>query len=481
MPKNDIGGFFVSLGLDVDKNSFENGQKSVDSVSVSLNKLIGTARNAAVVMAAYKGITSAVDQSKESLDKLNQAEIFGTSAEKLNIWRAAAKIAGADANSLISSIGKLSNVMNHLTIDGSGLEAYAEQLGKLELGIEELEGMDPADAMQKIFEKAQSQLDGTNETKLRMTTIIGDILGDAGQELFVTLARNNQSIGSWLAGAAATQYQTDKGMTDSAKFAQEINQLRETVSSIKKAIGDNLAGVLYDPVKSINKWFIDNKTTISEGIDKISNATQKLVSKVGDWWEAHGDELLSTLKAIVGTTASLLSATVNSKGFKKIVSAMGDINGTSFETLGNIITTSKNGGSIISALVEGTEDQIRNIKNLFSKNKYNPSVPDQEWDPDWWMDDGIMRPDGTITQVAPDDWVFAARNVGDLARAFIPQGAMAATSMNQEYTINQTFNVQGSGDIPAVIKQQAYRGTQNALMEAMEQSSRRMQLMSGTL
>ena len=475
MPKNDIGGFFVSLGLDVDKNSFENGQKSVDSVSVSLNKLIGTARNAAVVMAAYKGITSAVDQSKESLDKLNQAEIFGSSAEKLNIWRAAAKIAGADANSLISSIGKLSNVMNHLTIDGSGLEAYAEQLGKLELGIEELEGMDPADAMQKIFEKAQSQLDGTNETKLRMTTIIGDILGDAGQELFVTLARNNQSIGSWLAGAAATQYQTDKGMTDSAKFAQEMNQLRETVSSIKKAIGDNLAGVLYDPVKNINKWFIDNKTAISNGIDKISNATQKLVDGIGSWWDAHGNEVLGALQNI-GTGVSLI--VTNIAEFMKSDTAKAA--GTSWwESFKGAWSTGKNLAEDVwtGNWEKAYFDYLEGFEKVIvdpAKSLWN-AVSGQS------MKDGIMRPDGTITQVAPDDWVFAARNVGDLARAFIPQGAMAATSMNQEYTINQTFNVQGSGDIPAVIKQQAYRGTQNALMEAMEQSSRRMQLMSGTL
>ena len=92
-----------------------------------------------------------------------------------------------------------------------------------------------------------------------------------------------------------------------------------------------------------------------------------------------------------------------------------------------------------------------------------------------------MRPDGTVTQVAPDDWVFAARNVGDLARAFIPQNTAMPSTSKQEYTINQTFNIQGgANDMPAVIKQQAYRGTQDALLQAMQESSRRMQLMSGT-
>jgi hypothetical protein len=89
-----------------------------------------------------------------------------------------------------------------------------------------------------------------------------------------------------------------------------------------------------------------------------------------------------------------------------------------------------------------------------------------------------MRPDGTVTQVAPDDWVFAARNLGDLARAFTPQNHTAVSA--GEYTINQTFNINGGNDMPQVLRQQAYRGTQEGLMEIMQQSSQRLQLMSGT-
>ena len=95
------------------------------------------------------------------------------------------------------------------------------------------------------------------------------------------------------------------------------------------------------------------------------------------------------------------------------------------------------------------------------------------------LKDGIMRPDGTVTQVAPDDWVFAARNVGDLARAFIPQGATASAG-NMEFSIVQNFTISGSSDLPQVLRQQAYQGTQDGLMQIMEQSSQRLQLMSGT-
>lgn len=36
------------------------------------------------------------------------------------------------------------------------------------------------------------------------------------------------------------------------------------------------------------------------------------------------------------------------------------------------------------------------------------------------VQDGIIRPNGQVTQVAPDDWVFAVRDVNKLASAFSP-------------------------------------------------------------
>ena len=119
------------------------------------------------------------------------------------------------------------------------------------------------------------------------------------------------------------------------------------------------------------------------------------------------------------------------------------------------------------------EDYLQNLGgNANYVNNFYKNVPK--------MKDGIMRPDGTVTQVAPDDWVFAARNVGDLAKAFIPQMPMNMAGVgNQEYVINQTFNISGSNDIPQVLKQQAYAGTQEGLLQAMQESSRRMQLMTG--
>lgn len=95
--------------------------------------------------------------------------------------------------------------------------------------------------------------------------------------------------------------------------------------------------------------------------------------------------------------------------------------------------------------------------------------------------DGIISPTGETVQVAPDDWVFAARNLGDLASAFMPHGMASLSGGSSEYTITQEFTFNGtSRDMAQEVMRQAYKGTQSGLMQAMNRGAQRMQLMPGT-
>jgi hypothetical protein len=78
-------------------------------------------------------------------------------------------------------------------------------------------------------------------------------------------------------------------------------------------------------------------------------------------------------------------------------------------------------------------------------------------------------------QVAPNDWVFAAQNISDMARAFFPQ-----TASSNQVSIVQNFTLNGVQDMPARIRQTAFEGTQSAITQSMINSSRRIQMMSGT-
>ena len=503
MARNDIGGFFMSLGLNPDRNSFETGNKLIDSVANSFNKLIGTARNAAVVLAS-----TALASGTVASQEIHTSQAIGTTTEKLNLWKAAAKIAGADANGLVGAISKLGNVMNHLTIDGSGLEAYSEQLGKLQIGFDELEGMDPADAMKTIIERAQSQLDGTDETKLRITTIVGDILGDAGQQLFIDLQRQGISIADFLNGVGQTQFETDADKEAAADFITETRYIKEEVTSLTKLFGDNIARELTPYVKELKEWLLEHGPDIAEFLRVLSTNVGKLVEKLvgaGQTVAPAAKKTATVVKdSVVQTakgTAEMVTGVATGDASKVVEGAKKAAAGTVAPVVAAVKAVNESAWADNVRSANEAQKAIQEYKKkkgytglkAFKNIPYDELTPDLQKDFDKYakdklvghlyfggaVKDGIIRPDGQVTQVAPDDWVFAARNVGDLARAFIPQSSTQIQAPSQ-YSIVQNFTINGGNDMPQLIRAQAYKGTQDGLMALMEQSSRRLELMSGT-
>lgn len=98
------------------------------------------------------------------------------------------------------------------------------------------------------------------------------------------------------------------------------------------------------------------------------------------------------------------------------------------------------------------------------------------------IEDGIISPNGRVTQVAPDDWVIAAKDLGNVASAFLPRGlANITSSMNAPTVINQNFTITASNrELVPAIKQQAYKGANDALLQNMRKSSNILQQMNGT-
>lgn len=467
MAGNDIGHFLVRLGLQPDKNSFETGNKLIDTVSTSLNKLIGTARNAAVVLAGTAVASGAVESAN-----YKTATAIGISTEKLDVWKASAKIAGVNADGLVGSMGKLANVMNHMTIDGSGLEAYAKQLGELGMGFDELEGMDPADAYAKILEVAQSKLDGTNMT--RITTIVGDILGSEGQNLFIELTRQGKTIGEFLAGAQKTVFTDSASNQKAADFAVEVGTLKTTLESIGKLLGSEAGGAMTPYLQSINSWIQKNGDSIKKAIDNISSVIDKILGVISPYMSNIGGMVLGLLSG----NMELANSAGTALGLDVAEALTGKDLKESYE----------NKTAILNAIAKIAGPGKKVAFEELPENLQAAIIGELEKDPSWKigalkkmpkLKDGIMRPDGTVAQVAPDDWVLAARNLGDLARAFIPQG-MGAGAQLSEYSIVQNFTINGGSDIPQVVRQQAYNGVQEGLLAVMSQSSQRLQMMSGT-
>lgn len=96
------------------------------------------------------------------------------------------------------------------------------------------------------------------------------------------------------------------------------------------------------------------------------------------------------------------------------------------------------------------------------------------------VNDGIIQPGGKVTQVSPDDWVFAVKNIQDLAGALMPSTVRNYTaSAPVNYVINQSFSVE-KGMNPNSFKSMAYKGTVEAMQNNFANAARIAQLMPGT-
>lgn len=527
MSENKVGDFFVSLGVKADKNAFEEGFKQFDQMSNKVNRLIGTIRNAAVVAAAFK-IADASSQ------EIKVSEAMGVSTEKLDAWKAAASIAGVNANGLVSSMGRLASVMNHLDINGQGLDQYASKLAELgvigeDLNIFDLEEMDPADAYKRILEAAQNAIKN-GQDKVKVTTIVGDILGAEGQGLFTELERRKQSIGDFLAGAEAKLYMTEEDREDAAEFAAATRELGTSLKGIGEKFTNSLATQVTPYVKIASEFIDAHKEDIIKGIDTIATGVGNVFKKAEDivsWLtqdpEKDKNEYLNSLKEANTNVISLAmekgqSAFERESVFSPLYNGSTEAEKKVLEEQYEIVTRIQNaakGGKnkkiieekdVTPQLVEdirlyqkygGNYDLIpmeRKANDLITGKygiKPQRRIEDEPEDSDWYkpfegmkpaeikMNDGIVRPGGQVTQVAPDDWVFAARNIGDLARAFIPQQTNN-TEHNNTFSIVQNFTINGTRELPQTIKQQAYTGVRDGLMVSLNQSSIRLQQMSGT-
>ena len=508
MPRNDIGGFFVSLGMNIDKNSFETGNRLIDNVGNSFNKLIGSARNAAVVLAGTAIATGAVESQSGKL----AAEI-GISTEALELWKATAKIAGVDANGLVGAMNNVATVLQRMRIDGSGLEDFAKKLGELgivtaDLDIEKLLNLSPEELMKEVYKYAHEALKGGAD-KTQVQQIVKDILGKEGMQLFIDIERRGMTIDQALGEANKRVYTDNQTNANAQDFMTEVRLLKQASESMSKLLGSEVADQLTGYVKSINDWIDEHGDKIASGIKTVADGVGKLVGKFVDFItdedvqnaaKTAGSAIIDSATGALDTIKDLGSnlaegdlvgaGTAMVEGFQKTIIEPTDklvgIAVDNNETLSDY--KEQTGTSNTETAVNVGARKIPVLKYLslgvdWAMNKAGV-MSDEEYEANKAIvtgkkvKDGIIRPDGTVTQVAPDDWVIAARNLGDLARAFVPQNHTAVSA--GEYTINQTFNISGSNDMPQVLRQQAYRGTQDGLLEVMNESSRRLQLMSGT-
>lgn len=297
-----------------------------------------------------------------------------------------------------------------------------------------------------------------------------------------------------------------------------LNLLKLALGGLSRGL---MGGGLFLVLEDLMSFFMGGKSVIGEMIPKIKEFAKELgvddidFSKMAKSLKAVGEEVakfggsalktaISLFKDLAGVISGLVSGDFDKfsdnlkkffKDFKDGIADMFNFQGVQ-EAAGNAYqTTIDNGGSKMSAAANAIHDGVAAVPIL--GNGYTLIYNGLNWGwnsikngAEWaWnkatgkkAEDGIIQPDGRLINISPDDWVFAAKNVEDIASAFIPGGTAAGSNVSApaSYVINQSFTVNG-GNAPAqAVRAEAYRGTAAALQNNIRNAARIMQLMPGT-
>ncbi len=510
MANNELGGFFVKLGALVDKASFDTGFKSIDKITNATSRLIGTTLNFTAAMATQAVIQGKLAQSQEAT-----ASALGMSAERMDAWRYGARLIGVEAGSTLSAMQDLNDAIKNQANGVSGasdkVAGYAKNLSALanKSGLDLTKilsdpDMNAEERVRAIFEAGDKVLKeevakgkDLNSAAKEVANLIGSGLGKGSGDFYFNMARQGYSLPQLLGAGASSDMTTKEQRQNLNEFSKSFSSLQNTLESFSKSLAGESGDSLKKVINGLNSWLREHGPALSKTLGNILDILTKLLGPL--------------TKLVANFAGGVVEGTADiTEGIKKDLS--GDSKGANEKyaegadklakaLLGEELYNWEKEEAAIAQKFMPYYDEQKKKKQLKKDNWLDiphidfsliPEDLKKEWSDVqsrrpkdmamnyYWIQDGIIRPNGQVTQVAPDDWVFAARNIGDLASAFIPQGAMSYGAGVQNFTITQSFTINGNtSTLPQTIKQQALEGTRGGLLQVLGESSRRMQQMSG--
>lgn len=305
MSSNLNGGFFVTLGLDTNKNSFEEGRKAIDQIGVGVTNLLGTVRTAVPLIAA--GLTAINDRTA---DTYASSAALGFSVRQYEAWGAAAKQCKVNAEGLYSGMEKLESIRVRIKHgDAGAADSLSNPLGLLNItDLATFIKQDPAEKVAQVFEAASAKVkSGVMDLKEASDTV-GQVLGGEFGKLFM----NERTLGLSFF-KLIDKYYTDSYMDqDAAKKAMGFNREAEDTMYLLKQMGEfagaEFGGAFTPMLKELNEFLRDHKDDIKAGLADLAEGIGRITQAVIGFAGPVLASAVEMFKDLVGALAALLNA-----------------------------------------------------------------------------------------------------------------------------------------------------------------------------
>lgn len=466
--KENIGGFYYSLGIDTDRGSFARAGEAIKG-------LTNTVKVAAAAIGAGFAIKATIDKAVKDV---NLAEKLGISTYELDKMKLASELVGVNFGTIANEMDNLNKKFKEAEL-GKGFDENSaramqqlKELSGMAVGWEDMKDLTPVERLERLLKAAQSMGD-----QVKARSLLGDIMGQGTADLLVAMEARNTTWETLLKQAERHTFDNTEAKKSIDELHQELTKLKGTAEGIwDRIFGKVSENWLVPGMKKVNDYLAEHKDEIGEGIDKAFGGINKAWDKAVKWIDDHPVDW----GKVIGTTFDVFTTGLGIvlDHAEKIAGHVAEI----FKVLAGMGSAIFNGAlGAYNWAKEGIESGLKSIAEWTETDTGKKMSAGAKKLGISWFDysetnDGIISPGGHLTKVAPDDWVLAFKNLGDVAGAFHAGGNGGNVA---NVTISQTFTLNGNVN-PRDVREQAYKGTSSAMSEMFSHTARIMQLMPAT-
>jgi hypothetical protein len=297
-----IAELFAKLGLQVDKGSWDKGEKALGGLKVAMAAVV-----AGIGISSIKhmidGVAELADAAVKSSAKL------GITTDAVQELGYAAKLSDISQGELEMSLTKLSR---GLEAAKKGEGAFVDTLGKLKIKMSELKGETLDQNLERIAEAFKRMPDGPQKAALAM-----ELFGRSGTRLIPLLNSGKAGIVELRKEAHELGIVVDNETAKSfEEFNDEQTKLSEMWRGIKTQIVTALLPSLREIVAVMQDWLKENRELIGQGLKIIIQGVTfafkglvlaaKAVVEIIEWFKEGSDEAQAVLIAIAIVIASIV-------------------------------------------------------------------------------------------------------------------------------------------------------------------------------
>lgn len=284
-----VGGFFASLKLVTDENSFRQGIGVLEKFP---SKLKGLAVGAAGLAAGMVALATSTATAMTKLDA--QARTLGMSARTLDNWRGAVGLAGGDADSFVSSMVNMNEAFRNLKI-GEVKTDFITATGMSGADFSKLQGMNNDQRLRTIW----SALDRVADTQ-KQQALREKIFGAGGVELASLLQAKGTSLFGLYNQAASLNPLSDADYASAIEGDKKQREIAQALEKTFQNLGIKIEQALLPALTKLAEWFGSHQKELDDFATAVGNATSSVIAFFGLFFKNNEDQQKSVQSFLLG-------------------------------------------------------------------------------------------------------------------------------------------------------------------------------------